>query len=163
MKKNKMLVFAAAALVLPLAQADDMPVMKEGLWSIRTQTSDNSGNKNSDETYTLCRNHAYDKSSQDLAKTVPGCTKMSLSVQGGKMSTEVNCVVAGTTILTKGTGTVSDTSSHSELHTTYSPAFNGMSEGTMIMDQKYLGSCPAGALPGDRTNANGSVIHLGKK
>ena len=35
----------------------------------------------------------------------------------------------------------------------------GVSETTMIMDQKYVGSCPAGAQPGDITYADGRVTH----
>jgi len=164
MKKNRMLVSAAAALVLPLANAADAPEMKEGLWSIRTQTIDSPGNKKSDSTRTLCRNHAYDKSVEALAKTVKGCTKLNETVEGGKISSAMHCVVAGTTIDTKQTGTIAgDTSSHSEIHTTYSPAFGGVTESTMIQDQKYVGSCPAGAQPGDMTNADGTVIHLGKR
>jgi hypothetical protein len=31
------------------------------------------------------------------------------------------------------------------------------------MDQKYVGSSPAGVQPGDRVNSDGTVIHLGKK
>ena len=37
-----------------------------------------------------------------------------------------------------------DTAVHSETHATYSPPLYGVSESTMIMDQEYLGSCPAG-------------------
>src|ERR1017187_6973809 len=55
-----------------------------------------------------------------------------------------------------------DTSFHSESHATFTPALGGISETTRIVDQKYVGSCPAGAHPGDRTNADGSVIHSGK-
>jgi hypothetical protein len=164
MSKMRMLVSTVAALVLPIAQAADAPQMKEGLWSIHTQQTDNPGNKKSEDTSTLCRNHAYDKSVEALAKDVKGCTKVNESVQGNKISSELHCVVSGTVIDTKSTGTVQgDTAFHTELHTTYSPAFYGMSESTMIMDQKYVGSCPAGAQPGDKTSANGTVTHLGKR
>ena len=81
----------------------------------------------------------------------------------GKTSGELHCVVAGTVIDTKSTGTIAgDTAAHTEIHTTFSPAFGGVTESTMIQDQKYVGSCPAGAQPGDMTNADGTVIHLGK-
>jgi hypothetical protein len=33
-------------------------------------------------------------------------------------------------------------------------------DSTMTMDQKYLGSCPAGVQPGDLTSADGKVTHL---
>ncbi len=160
-----MLISAAAALVLPIAHAADPPQLREGLWSIHTQTTDNPGNKKSESTRTLCRDHAYDRSVEALAKTaVKGCTKVNESVQGGKTSSEAHCVVGGIAIDTKETGTYGgDTSTHSEVHTTYSPAFAGMSESTMIMDQKYIGGCPAGAQPGDQTNPDGTVTHLGKR
>jgi hypothetical protein len=164
MKKNKVLLSAAAALWLPVAYAADPPELKEGLWSIHTQETDNPGNKKTESTRTICRDHAYDKSVQALAKTAVKDCKVSESVQGSKTSSEAHCVVAGTVIDTKGTGAyVGDTSTHSETHTIYSPALYGMAESTTIMDQKWVGSCPAGVQPGDMTNADGTVIHLGKK
>jgi Protein of unknown function (DUF3617) len=160
---KKILLFAVA-LLLPIANAANAPDMKEGLWSIRIQTIDNPGNKKDDTTSTLCRNHAYDKSVEGLANGVKkNCTKYNESFQGGKYSIDSQCTVAGTVIATKGTATyIGDTSAHAENHTGYSPAFYGVSESTMIMDQKYIGNCPAGAQPGDRTTADGKVTHLGR-
>jgi hypothetical protein len=165
MKKmnKKMLASAAAALVLPIANAADAPDVKEGLWSIHTQSIDNPGNKKTEGTITLCRNHAYDLSVRAKAKNVKGCT-VSESSQGGKYSSATHCVVGTTVIDSKGTTTfVGDTATHTESHSTYTPAMYGVAETTMIQDQKYVGSCPAGALPGDRTDANGKVTHLGKQ
>ena len=72
-------------------------------------------------------------------------------------------MTAGTVVESKGTTTFQgDTATHSETHATYTPPMGGISGMTMIMDQKYVGSCPAGLQPGDRTNADGSVIHLWK-
>jgi hypothetical protein len=159
--KKKMLVSAVA--FWALASAANPPELKEGLWSAHTQSVASPGNKKSDETYTLCRNHAYDQSVQALAKSMKGCTTVSEGFQGGKYSADLHCVVAGTAIESKSTTTYQgDTSAHSESHAIYAPAMAGISEMTMIMDHKYLGSCPAGAQPGDQTNADGSVIHLGK-
>ncbi len=90
-------------------------------------------------------------------------TTIGESFQGGKSSAEMHCVVAGTVIDTKEAGTFQgDTSFHSETRATYTPAFYGKTESTTIVDQKYVGSCPAAAQPGDRTDANGRVTHLGK-
>jgi hypothetical protein len=36
---------------------------------------------------------------------------------------------------------------------------DGKTETIMISDAKYLGSCPAGMQPGDRLNANGTIVH----
>jgi hypothetical protein len=49
-----------------------------------------------------------------------------------------------------------------ESHTTYKPPMRGIEETTMIMDQKYVGACPADMQPGERMDKDGKVIHLGK-
>ena len=46
-----------------------------------------------------------------------------------------------------------DTASHTEMHMNA-----GKSETVMIMDAKYLGSCPAGMKPGDAVTADGKKI-----
>jgi hypothetical protein len=158
------LALEMAALVLPIARATDPPDVKEGLWSIHTQTTDNPGAKKSEGTYTLCRDHAFDLSVRARAKTIKGCTTVSESFQGGKYSVEMHCTIGGSVSESKGTTTFQgDAAVHSESHATYTPALYGISESTTVMDQKYVGSCPAGTHPGDRTNSDGTVIHLGKK
>jgi hypothetical protein len=160
-----MLSFAAAALWLPIwiALGADPPQLKEGLWSIHSQTIDNPGNKKTESSSTICRSHAYDQHVQSIAKDRKGCT-LNESFAGGAYTSEVHCVVAGAAIDTKGTSVYQgDASTHSESHTTYTPAFAGVSESTMVMDQKYIGSCPAGIQPGDRTAADGKVTHLWKQ
>lgn len=153
-------VAAAFLLAIGTASALDPPEVKEGLWSIHRQTIDNPGNKKSESTSTICRNHAYDQHVQSLAKNVKGCTTLSQTFQGGKYSSAMHCVAGGTVIESQGTTIFqSDTSTHSETHATYTPAMGGVSETTMIMDQKYLGNCPAGAQPGDLTT-EGRTTHL---
>ena len=159
---KKMLVFVAAALLAPIgiANAVDPPEQKEGLWSSRSQTIDNPGNDKSEQTSTICRNHAYDQYVLSIAKGVKGCTTVSESFQGGKHSVEMHCVVAGTVIDSKSTTIFQgDTAAHVESHSTYTPAMGGVSETTTIMDQKYVGGCPAGAQPGDITYVDGRVTH----
>jgi hypothetical protein len=73
-------------------------------------------------------------------------------------------MVGSTVIDSKGTATFQgDSAAHSETHATYSPAMAGLSETTMIMDQKYVGACPAGAVAGDRIAADGRITHLAGK
>ncbi len=159
-KARLVAVIAALLLVIGIASAIDKPEMKEGLWSMHRQTIDNPGNKKTESDSTICRNHAYDKhvESQEMPK---GCTTINESLQSGKYVLETRCTIAGTVIESKGTTTFnSDTAAHSESHATYTPAMRSVSETTMIMDSKYVGSCPAGVQPGDMTDANGEVVHL---
>jgi hypothetical protein len=147
-------ICAAVALLLPIgvAGAVEPPQLQEGLWEIHTQTIANPGNKKDEGTHKVCRDHAYDKAADALGKNVKdGPTFSFESVGGGKYSLESRGTVNGIAIVTKGTATYQGgTSIHAEYHTTYTPAFYGQTDGTMIMDQKYLGSCPAGTKPGDR-------------
>jgi Protein of unknown function (DUF3617) len=160
-----MLVLAATALLLLIgtAYAADLPELKEGLWSVHKQTTTNPENSKSDTTSTICRNHAYDQHVRSLMKSMKGCSVVSESLQGGTYVLETRCEITGTMVDSKGTVTSQgDNATHSETHATYTPAMAGISEMTIIMDQKYVGSCPAGVQPGDITQADGRVSHTWK-
>jgi len=166
MKRTKLLGLACASTLLlsiGIAIAGDPPDVKEGLWSIHTQSTDNPGNVKSDGNTKICRSHAYDAHVKEEAKNMKGCTKANESFTGNKYSVEMHCTVGATTIDSKGTTTFDgDSATHSENHATYTPAMAGISETTMIQDQKYRGACPAGMEPGDLTAADGHVNHLWK-
>lgn len=76
------------------------------------------------------------------------------------MTTETQCSAGGSVLKTKAVVTMSgDGAAHSETTTTYTPALYGTSETTMIMDQKFMGACPAGMEPGDMMDASGKISH----
>ncbi len=163
----KKLIFCVGATVLfsfASAQAADPPDVKEGLWSSQTQTIDNPGNKRNGGAVTICRSHAYDQYVKDLAAKMPGCKKLSESVIVATLYTTVlHCTVGNTVIDTTEKATFKgDTAIHSETHATYAPPLYGVSESTMITDQEYMGSCPAGSQPGDMKGADGKVINTWK-
>jgi hypothetical protein len=165
---KKWLALMAAALLLPLAiaSAAGPPEQKEGLLSIHRQSINNPGNQKTESSSTICRSHTYDAYTLSLVKNKEvGCTTLKEDWQGSIYSVKSHCIVEGTAVDSKGTVTYThtgDTSAHSETRATYTPALGGVSETTMIMDQKYVGSCPARAQPGDLTNADGRVTHLWK-
>jgi hypothetical protein len=149
-------------LLLSLAWATDPPPLREGLWSLHMQFTDNPGNKKTEGAYSLCRDHAYDQAAHARARQIPGCTITGENFTGGKYTVEMHCVRMGSTVESKSVTTFSgDSAVHSESHSTTNPPLNGVGEQTIVMDQKYTGSCPAGAKPGDRINSDGSIMHLG--
>ena len=150
-----------AALLIGTAFAIDAPPMKEGLWSIHTQSTNNPGNKKDESTKSICRDHAYDAHAQELAKQAQAkCKKIHESSSGGVISTEMECPVGGSIIHTKGTATImGENAARSETHANYTPPMFGISDTTMVMEQKYVGACPAGVQPGDFVGADGKVIH----
>jgi hypothetical protein len=146
-------ICTALALLLPasIAVAADPPPLREGLWEIRTQTIANPGNMKDEGTYQLCRDHAFDKAADTLAKNTKGFTVSFQSEGNGKFSIAAHGTSGGTVVTTKGTAVYQgDTSVHSESHTTYSPALDGRTDETTIQDQKYVDPCPDGMKPGDR-------------
>jgi Protein of unknown function (DUF3617) len=157
---------AASLLVLAgLANSAGEPSVKEGLWSIHTETVSQPGNKKVEGTRSLCRSHAYDDDVRARAKAVAAnCKTIVDKSEGGKSESETECVIAGTTAHGKSTSTITgDSAVHSETHTTYNPALGGMTEMTMVIDQKYVGACPAGVEPGDSIAPDGTVRKAPKR
>lgn len=152
-----------ALLVSFALPAADAPAIKEGLWSIHTVSIDNPGNKRTEGTRSLCRNHAYDARirEQAEAKEKQICKPVARTSSNNGFTEESECNVQGSVATSKVVTTFTgDTSIHSETHVTYKPALYGTAEMTMVMDQKYAGACPAGMEPGDFMSADGKVTHV---
>jgi hypothetical protein len=145
------------------ARTGDAPELKEGLWLLQTVTTTLPGNKKSVEAVTLCRNHAYDAYANAMALMQKDCT-VKRNFQGDTMSLDGTCTVKGSTVLSKGSMKMSgDTAAHSETHTTYTPALRGVVESSLVQDQTWLSSCPAGMKPGDQRTADPGSMHLKEK
>jgi hypothetical protein len=159
MRKCLMALGVAIAMWAGMAGAAGIPDVQEGLWERHGQTVSTPGNAKSESKLSICRDHASEKAAQAAARNIPGCPYIEPTVSGGKYYQEMRCVVAGTTIVTKGTIVFQGTSIHSETHTTFTPALGGLTEQTDVTDEKYLGSCPAGMSPGDTMNDSGAIRH----
>ncbi len=143
--------------------AADPPAVKEGLWSIHSTSVDNPGNKKTEGARSICRSHDYDvrirRQATQRQKQI--CKTYSETSSGNTLIVESECAVQGSVTKGKTVTTFNgDTSVHSETHATYDPALFGTAEMTMIQDQKYIGSCPAGMEPGDFMDASGKITHV---
>jgi hypothetical protein len=145
-------------LTVALAYAAD-PVLKEGLWSITTEITTQPGDKTPAGTRSICRDHAYDASMQAAEKNRDTACKVAKDESTAtKREFEADCKIGGTTAHIKRTVTFAgDGAAHSEMTTAYNPPLRGINTMTVAMDQKYIGSCPAGMKPGDFKNADGSI------
>jgi hypothetical protein len=132
------------------ASADDIkpPPMKDGLWETHS-TQIQQGKTVSDQSVKMCQSKELTKSmrsdGEELRKKNE-CTSSVSQTSTNTFAEESRCAKgpnAGT--VTKVVSTYQgDTASHMEMHMNA-----GKSETVMIMDAKYLGSCPAGMKPGD--------------
>lgn len=153
-------LFASA---IAAAHAASPPQLQQGLWDIRVQNTENPGAKKTEYTFRLCRDHAYDKETDDLVKNNKNCTTKLRSLGSGRFSAASRCTLSGIVIVSQGLSVYQGGGSvHSESAATYTPPLYGKTDETVIEDQHYLGSCPAGMKPGDRLMADGSVVHRTK-
>jgi hypothetical protein len=145
-------VFAGIMLFMSIATAwaVDAPELQEGLWEVRGYNLENPGQKKTEFAAKICRDHEYDKKSRIFLEKTKGCTLNITSLGGARYSSKSHCTINGTVV--DSTSTIefqSATAVHSESHTTYSPAFRGKQEDTIVQDQKYAGVCPSGMKPGE--------------
>ncbi|HLZ97896.1 MAG TPA: hypothetical protein VKP66_08080 [Steroidobacteraceae bacterium] len=146
----------AAGLSAMAGCAGDPPKLKEGLWDIRGQRVESPGNKRSDFTYKLCRDHAFDRAADATLRNVKECNTVLKKLGDGKYSSSSRCQADGVTIDSIGTSSYTGSESiHSDTRATYTPAFDGRTEETLTEDQKYIGKCPPAMKPGDRLNPDG--------
>jgi len=152
--------FAIAVTLTAAAQTSDAPQLKEGLWFLHTVTTTKPGNKSTDEVISLCRNHAFDQYANAMAMMQQNCN-VKRTWQGETMTLDGTCTEKGSTVVSKGTMKMTgDTVTHSEIHTTYTPALHGVVESTMVQDQTWLSSCPSGMKPGQQRSADPNSMHL---
>jgi hypothetical protein len=158
-------LISAAALfaAMALSNAAEPPSVKEGFWSVHSESADNSGTKKTVVDYKLCRNHAYDQYARAASINMKGCALVGETSSKRKYSRQMRCMVGTTVVESQESATFHRaTAFHWETHTTYSPAMSGISETTLILNEKYIGACPAPVQPGDRMSEAGEVVHLWK-
>jgi hypothetical protein len=159
---KKPMLAATFLLLLGVAHADfpNMPPLKEGLWKIH-MVDTAPGQKPTENTYLLCRDHAWDQQARQVAqKFLASCTTLSDVKSGSTHTVAISCKIASTTITTKSTLTSSgDTHYHTESSTTFTPPLNGQSQASMIQDQTFVGACPANMQPGDHQLPDGTIQH----
>lgn len=87
-----------------------------------------------------------------------GCKIIRDDTSSTEREFEAQCTISGTVAHIKRTVTFSgDSAAHSEVTNSYPPALRGINSMTVVMDQKYIGACPAGMNPGDFRNSDGTI------
>ncbi len=150
MRFRPALLVAVVSVMSGIAGADEFkpPPMKDGLWETHS-TQTQQGKTVFDTSVKMCRSKELTNSMQSSGEELRkknACTSAVTQPSPNTYAEESRCAKgpnAGS--VTKITYTYQgDTASHTEMHMNV-----GKSETVMIMDAKYLGSCPAGMKPGD--------------
>jgi hypothetical protein len=154
-------VVAVLSAWIGIAGADGIkpPPTKEGLWETRS-TKILQGKTTSNTSVQMCQSKELTKSMQSTGEELRKkneCTSDVTQPSANTYVEESRCAKgpnAGS--VTKVIYTYQgDTASHTEMHMNV-----GNAETVMIIDAKYLGSCPAGMKPGDLI-IDGKVISGG--
>jgi hypothetical protein len=161
MKSKVLPAFAVLSVSIGIARGAEpqLPPLKEGLWESHTQQTIK---KNKTQTVLeLCRTHEYDesiKASMKLAgenlRKLKQCTETVTQHSTNSYSSEMHC--AKDSSVTKVTMTFQgDTSYRMEMHVK-----DGKTVTETIVDDRYVGNCPADMKPGDAVTADGKKMNL---
>jgi hypothetical protein len=143
------------------AGAVDLPALREGLWAVRIESTYLPANNRTLDQSTLCRNHAYDSYVRQRDQEAQSrCSILQEHFTASRWSQEARCVIGERTVHTVFTEIFAVDEVHAQSHTTYTPPLANVTGFTTIMESHYVGACPPGIQPGDRTTADGTVQHL---
>ena len=153
---------AACLLFAGAASALDYPPRKPGLWEMSIQ-SDGGGAKAPAMQTQQCIDGATDKAMREMGSSSgqQACSKQDMRTEGGKIVVDSVCKIGTTTATTHavisgdfGTGY------RMESRSSYSPPMMGRTEGTAIIEAKWVGPCKAGQKPGDMVMSNGMKMNV---
>jgi hypothetical protein len=151
----------ASAIASSSAFAIDYPARKPGLWEI--QSGDGTGAKGAGHTIQQCIDAASDKALRDMGQGMGKdmCSKQELRLEGGKLVMDSVCRIGATTATSHAvmSGDFS-TTYRMESRSTYSPPLMGRTEGTSLMEAKWIGPCKADQKPGDMVMSNGMKMNV---
>ena len=155
------LLAAAAAQFMAGAAlaAEDLPKRKSGLWEIKTSSPNIRDEARRIE---LCVDQkADDLTGQAAADAKKMCSKMDTHREGGRLTMDSVCKLAGTTATTRSVITGNfDSSYRVETSSTYEPPLSGMAQSSATIDARWLGPCKADQRAGDMILGNGTKINI---
>ena len=154
------LVAACFALAAASAFADDIPVLKSGLWELSRSTSQQPETK---RLTTMCLDQSVQAEMREFGLGVAKemCSKSDRRVEGNRLTIDAVCKLGTTTMTTHSVMTFSgNTAYHTEGSATYDPPMMNMSESKSSIDAKWVAECPPGQQPGDITLESGQKINI---
>jgi hypothetical protein len=155
-------ILAAAASVALMAQTDQMPKRKPGLWEMTMATND-PGAPASPPPMKMCVDAATDaemyKFSMGQAKQ--NCSKSDIKSDGTTVVMDGDCTYGASRMTTHATMKFAgDTAYHTDIRRHFDPPLYGRSDTSMTQDGKWVGACPAGMQPGDMIAPNGQKTNM---
>ena len=175
MHRTALFLLLAFATGLAQAQTQELPKRKSGLWEITRTTTRTEGRA---ILTSWCIDEKTDNALAQLAEGLPNeaCKVSQLRRDGEQLIVDATCTLGREKVVGRTHATVKgrfDSAYRVESKSSYDPPMRGKSEGTAILDAKWLGACKAGQKPGDvvlgkakdkvATDTGSSSPHTGKQ
>lgn len=158
---SRVAVAAGLLLLAGTASALDYPARKPGLWEMTIQGD--GGAKAPAMSTRQCIDAATDKAMREMGSGADrqNCSKQDMRNEAGRMVIDSVCKIGTSTATTHAVVTGDFGSAYRmESRSTYSPPMMGRSEGTAVIEARWIGPCKAGQKPGDVVLPNGMKMNL---
>jgi hypothetical protein len=155
-------LFVVLILVAALAQAQDTPKRKSGLWEIKWTTVRAEG-KSRERDLQVCVDQATDNPLLHLNQGMrkDPCKVSKVRRDGDQMTVDAVCQVGKTTATTRAVITGNFDSAYKvESKSTYDPPLRGKTEGSASQEASWLGPCKPDQRPGDVILASGKKFNI---
>lgn len=144
-----------------LAQAQDVPKRKSGLWEIKAQTFRREGVR----TTQMCVDQKTDDAVRQLVegRRHESCKKVTLRREGDKQLVDAECRLGGSQATAKTHGVITgsfDSAYKIESTSTFDKPVHGKSEGSTVIEARWTGPCQSDQKPGDVILANGTKFNI---
>jgi hypothetical protein len=162
-------LFLVLILAAALAQAQDAPKRKSGLWEIKWATGRAEGKEGKEarsRSMQMCVDQATDNPLQHLndAMRQETCKTSKVRRDGDKLTVDAVCSLKKTTATTHAVITGKFDSAYKiESKSTYDPPLRGNTEGSASQEARWLGPCTADQRPGDVVLAGGKKFNINDK
>jgi hypothetical protein len=156
-------LFLVLILAAGMAQAQEVPQRKSGLWEITRTTTRNQGTP---QVMQWCIDQAKDNALNQLAEGVVNetCTIEKTQREGGRLVVDAICKLGPEHAVSKTHAVITgsfDSAYHLESKSSYDPPMRGgKSEGTAVFDARWAGACKPGQRPGEVILPSGVKLNL---
>jgi len=154
-------LLALIALLPIVANAQNFPKLKPGLWEM---TTTNTRSKDRPPLKTsLCTDASLQ---QEMIRMSTGmmqgmCSKFDTKYVGNTFTGEATCNLGGSTMRSKSVMTLTgDTAYRTEAHASFDPPMGGMSQSDTVIEGRLVGACKPGQQPGDMMMPNGQTMNI---
>ena len=155
----------AVALAAAAAFAQDVPKRKSGLWEITMDRGAAASGKGAPlMTMSQCVDQARDDLFRQMGQQMERdnkCSRTNVKQSGGRLSFDASCDF-GTMKTSSSTMITGDFNAayKVEIHSKFEPPIMGKSEGTTLMEAKWVGACKPSQRPGDVTMPGGMTMNI---